>query len=135
MNIFFAGSIRGGRERQPEYARIVKALERFGTVSSGYVPDGSLSEYGETSLSSAEIYERERKAIEACDLFVAEVTTPSLGVGYLIAQASALGKRVIALYSGTDALKLSAIIKGDPNVRTELYRSSDDIEGTIAALF
>ena len=128
MNIFFTGSIRGGRAHQPKYALIVKALERHGTVYSQHVQDEALSQYGETGLSGREILERERGALGKCDIVVAEVTTPSLGVGYLIACATSLRKKVIALYFGGDALKLSAIIKGDPGVELHTYKTDEDIE-------
>ena len=117
MNIFFTGSIRGGRAQQPEYAFIVKALEKYGTVFSEHVSDEKISEYGETRLSAKEVLTREREALQKCDIVVAEVTTPSLGVGYLVGEATSLGKSVVALYAGENTLKLSAIIKGDPNVK------------------
>jgi hypothetical protein len=127
MNIFFTGSIRGGRTNQPKYALIVKALEQYGTVYSEHVQDEALSQYGETHLSAGEILERERAALEKCDVIVAEVTTPSLGVGYLIARASFLEKKIIALYCGKDNLKLSAIIKGDAMVEVRTYTVDDEI--------
>jgi hypothetical protein len=130
MNIFFAGSIRGGRAHQPEYASIVKALEEYGEVHSQHVQDETLSHFGETRLPANEILEREQAALEKCDVVVAEVTTPSLGVGYLIARASALNKKIIALYAGDDTLKLSAIIKGDQNVEVQTYKTDQDV-GTI----
>ena len=61
------------------------------------------------------------------DIVVAEVTTPSLGVGYLISQATHSNKKVIALYNGEDALKLSAMIKGNKNVRVYLYKTEEDL--------
>ncbi len=127
MNIFFTGSIRGGRAHQPDYALIVKALEAYGTVSSRHVSDESLSEYGETNRTAGEVLYRERAAIEKCDVVVAEVTTPSHGVGYLISYASTLGKRIIALHSGENTLKLSALIKGDSNVMVRTYDKPENL--------
>jgi hypothetical protein len=128
MNIFFIGSIRGGRAQQPRYALIVKILEKHGTVSPTHVSDEALSQYGETNLSAKEILERERDKLAKADIVVAEVTTPSLGVGYLIASATSVGKKVIALYCGDDTLKLSAIIKGDPMVAVHTYKADEEIE-------
>lgn len=131
MNIFFTGSVRGGRTSQPEYAHIVKRLEEYGTVTSRYASDETLSEYGETRLSDEEILKRELAALAACDVVIADVTTPSLGVGYLIATARKLGKRVIALYRGTDTLKLSGIIRGDAAVEVHTYETVADIDAIL----
>jgi nucleoside 2-deoxyribosyltransferase len=131
MNIFFTGSVSGGRAQQPEYARILKMLEAYGTVFPQYVSDEKLSHYGETDLSAKDIYEREQATLEKSDVVVAEVTVPSLGVGHLLASAAVLGKKVIALYKSEDTLKLSAIIKGDPNIRVFTYMNDADIEAVL----
>ena len=125
--IFFIGSIRGGRIAQPQYVEIVEVLKQYGTVFSEHVADKSLGEYGETDLEKEEIHDREIEKLKESDVVVAEVTTPSLGVGYLISQAISLNKKVIALYSGEDTLKLSAMIKGDKNVKVHLYRTPEDL--------
>ena len=135
MNIFFTGSVRGGRSHQPEYAAIIETLEHYGTVFSSHVSDDALSSFGETSITAREVLAREQVALAKCDVIVAEVSTPSLGVGYLIAYASALEKKIVALYRGDDALKLSAIIKGDAKVETHAYKSEKDIERILADIF
>ena len=135
MNIFFIGSIRGGRAHQPKYVSIVNVLARYGTVHSGFVSNEALSHYGETRLADREIFERERSALEKSGVVVAETTTPSLGVGYLLACAAFLGKRVVALYHGEDTLKLSAMIKGDQGIEVYIYKTNEDIEGILAKVF
>lgn len=132
MNIYFTGSVRGGRANQPEYATIVAALEKYGTVFSAHVADETLPQYGETALTNREILEREIKALEKSDVVVAEVTTPSHGVGYMVARAVALGKRVIALHHGEYALKLTGIIQGDPDVEVHQYKTENDIQKVLS---
>jgi hypothetical protein len=133
MNIFFTGAVSGGRAQQPNYERIVAALAAYGTVYSRHVQDDTLSEYGETSLTPAEILNREQDQLGKSDVVVAEVTTPSLGVGYLLALASSFDKRIIALYQGDDSLKLSALIKGDPRIEVITYKTDDDFKGVLDA--
>ncbi|HLD61206.1 MAG TPA: nucleoside 2-deoxyribosyltransferase [Patescibacteria group bacterium] len=128
MDIFFIGAIRGGRAHQPKYADIVALLKKFGTVLSEHIADETISDYGETDLSKEAIHDREMESLKKCDVVVAEVTTPSLGVGYLIAQAVNLKKRVVCLYHGDDTFKLSAMIKGDKNVEVHTYKNMGDIE-------
>jgi hypothetical protein len=48
------------------------------------------------------------------DVVVAEVSTPSLGVGYELGQAESMGKRVLCLYCPQDGKKLSAMLVGNP---------------------
>ncbi len=134
MNIFFTGSVRGGRALQPEYGDIVEVLKGHGTVHSSHVSDDALSEFGETNVSSREILKRELSALAKSDVVIAEVTTPSLGVEYLIAVASTQNKRIVALYKGTDTLQLSAIIKGDENLEVHTYETREDMENALAVL-
>ena len=112
---------------QPHYAEIVEALEQYGTVFSKHVADKSLGEYGETDIGKEEIHDRELDRLRRSDVVVAEVTTSSLGVGYLIAQAVNLNKKVIALYNGEDSMKLTAMIAGDKNIDVRLYKTKEDL--------
>lgn len=51
MKIYFAGSIRGGREDKEIYLQIVALLRKFGAVLSEHVGDQSLTSLGDNSLS------------------------------------------------------------------------------------
>ena len=106
MRFFVAAAIRGGRTHQPEYRAIVAFLEHHGTVVNPHVADDTISEYGETDLTKEQIHDRELQSLRSSDLVIAEVTTPSLGVGYLIAAAVHAQKPVVCLYQGTETYKL-----------------------------
>jgi len=134
MNIYFIGSILGGRINQSQYGEIIEILKQHGNVLSEHIADESLSEYGETDLEKEEIHERELKRLEESDLVVAEISTPSLGVGYLVAEALRLNKKIIALYNGEDTLKLSAMIKGNKKIKVYLYKTKDDINEIFISL-
>jgi len=134
IKIFFTGSIRGGRADQPQYADILEILKQLGTVLSGPIADEALSDYGETDITNEEIHNRELEALTKSDLVVAEVTTPSLGVGYIIKEATTLNKKIIALYNGDDTLKLSAMIKGNKNIKVFAYKTPEDLENIFASL-
>lgn len=131
MNTYFIGAIRGGRTHQPQYNDIVTELKKFGTVLSEHVADETISDYGETNMNKEEIHDREMDLLKKSDVVVAEVTTPSLGVGYLIAQAVNLNKRMLCLYQGEDTFKLSAMIKGDKKVRISIYKKVSDIKNIL----
>ncbi|MEK7063395.1 MAG: nucleoside 2-deoxyribosyltransferase [Patescibacteria group bacterium] len=129
MKIYFTAPIKRGRAHQPEFKTIVSVLERYGTVHAPHM--GAVSFHGETAMPDREILERELAALAAADVVVAEVTTPGLGVGYLLAQASNADKKVIALYRDDNTLKLSSIIKGDPKITVLTYKNEENIEPLI----
>ena len=47
LSIYFAGSIRAGRQDAVLYARIVELLKSYGTVLTEHVGDPNLTEAGE----------------------------------------------------------------------------------------
>lgn len=86
MKIYFAGSIRGGRDMQKTYHHIISKLKQYNyEVLSEHVGNTNLE--SEKQLSDIEIYNRDMKWIRESDVVIADVTLPSLGVGYEIASA------------------------------------------------
>ncbi len=98
MRIYFAGAITGGRENLPIYQHIVSRLKSLGClVPTEHVADPRVLEQ-EGSLAARFIYERDVRWILESDAMVAEVSTPSLGVGYEICCALHQSKPVLCLY-------------------------------------
>ena len=58
LKIYFAGSIRAGRNDVPLYVRIVEVLKTYGTVLTEHVADPSLGGY--VSLHAFYIYDLRR---------------------------------------------------------------------------
>ena len=134
MKIYFAGSIRGGREDQKLYLEIIRYLQNFGEVLTEHVGDQNLFE-NEKQLSDEEIYRKDRSWLEQCDVLVAEVTTPSLGVGYEIGLAESLGKKVLCLFRTGAQKKLSAMISGNPQLQVRRYQDIDGAKDMIRDFF
>ena len=84
MKIYFAGSIRGGRDDAEIYSQIIEFLQGYGEVLTEHVGKKDLNAMGESTLSDKQIHDRDMKWLLESDLMVAEVTNPSLGVGYEI---------------------------------------------------
>lgn len=126
MKIYFAGSIRGGRNDQELYVQIVKELQKYGSVLTEHIADEALTSKGET-LTSQHIYNRDVSWLQECDVVVAEVTTPSHGVGYEIAKAESLDKAVFCLHRQVEGRSLSAMIAGSPNLIVWEYQKFTDI--------
>lgn len=106
----------------------------MGTVLNRHVADEAISDYGETDLMKEQIHEREMRLLEQCDVIVAEVTTPSLGVGYIVAMGLEMGKKVLCVYQGDDTHKLSAMIKGDTRVSVSTYEKPDELRPLLLEL-
>lgn len=127
LNIYFAGSIRGGRQKAEDYKIIIRFLSAHGTVLTEHVGDTKLTSDGEFSRSSYDIFTRDVSWIDVSNIVVAEVTVPSIGVGYEVAYAESRGKKVICLYNETEGGKLSAMIAGNTNILVIDYRSFGDL--------
>ena len=124
MNIYFACSITGGREFEPIYQAIVAALEAQGHV----IPTSHLASSEVTGLekviSPQDIYQRDVKWIDESDMVIAEVSTPSHGVGYEVAYALSIGKPVACLFQQGRAV--SKMLTG--NTHVNFYIESYDSE-------
>ena len=124
LKIYFGGSIKGGRSKAEDYKKIVDYLKTIGTVLDEHVADPNLKSSGE-SINSVEIYNRDISWINECDVLIAEVTVPSLGVGYEIGYAESLNKRIICLYQNNASI--SAMIKGNDNITHISYDDIDEL--------
>ena len=134
MKIYFAASIRGGREDQNKYNELIQFLSSKVEVLTEHVGDSSLEQTGEQNLSDKEIYERDLEWLESADAVIAEVTNPSLGVGYELGIAEKLGKPVLCLFDDSDHnRKLSAMISGNHKITTFRYTSLDQAKEEIVS--
>ena len=127
MNIYFACSITGGREDEAYYQIIVDSL-----LADGHqVPTAHLSRPSVMSLEDVvdpvEVYTRDMDWIESCHALVAEVSTPSHGVGYEISSALMQGIPVLCLHHENS--RVSKMITGntDSGINVCTYRLGDDI--------
>ena len=131
MQIYFAGSIRGGREDVRLYHDLINHLKKFGRVPTEHVGQLDLTEKGDDGPDDHCIYDRDMKWLAACDAVVAEVSQPSLGVGYELGRAAALAKPILCLYRPKPERPLSAMINGCDQIETIAYSS---VEEAIAAI-
>ena len=121
MKIYFAGAIRGGREDAEIYTSLIQFLKSYGTVLTEHVGDETLLDE-EHLLSEEEIYERDMQWLAKADLLIAEVSTPSLGVGYELGVAEKLAIPCLCLFRKQHDKNLSAMIAGNTYFHTVAYR-------------
>ena len=113
MKIYFAGSIRGGREDAKLYKNIIDYLGEKGQVLTEHIGNMDLNWKGEQSRTDEDIFNRDLKWLKSADIVVAEVTTPSLGVGYELGIAEKMDIPVLCLYRKIVGESLSAMIQGN----------------------
>ena len=127
MNIYFSCSITGGRKDQHIYQRIVDYLIENGhEVPTAHLASSDVMK-DESDLNAIDVYKRDMKWVRNCDMLIAEVSTPSHGVGYEIAAAIFLGKHVMCCYQKDK--KISKIISGNTreNMHVFAYKSEGDL--------
>ena len=126
MNIYFSGSIYGGRQKLESYKKLIKELTKFGKVLDEEVADDDVL-INEESISDNEVFESLVKRINKADLIFAEVTVPSLGVGYEIGYADSHNKRIICVYDKTVTPKITTMLRGNNNLKIIPYTDINDI--------
>lgn len=126
MKIYFAGSIRGGREDAALYLEIIEYLKTFGEVLTEHVGDPNLTNKGDDGPSDRFIHDRDIEWLQSADVLIAEVTTVSMGVGYEIGRAIESGKKVLCLFRPASGQNLSAMIAGCPDLKLAYYKNPDE---------
>jgi nucleoside 2-deoxyribosyltransferase len=124
LKIYFAASIRGGGIDQETCRALVRHLKGYGVVFTEHI----CREAGgrDDRVSDEKIYERDIRWLRASDAVVAEVSVPSLGVGYEIGKSEDWGKRVLCLYREGSSNRLSAMIGGNKGLVVKGYREIDE---------
>lgn len=127
MKIYFAGSVRAGRSDQDIYYSIINELGKYGKVLTEHLGKKSLSDQGEQGVTDEFIFGRDMNWVKEADILVAEVTVPSLGVGYEIGQAESMNKKVFLLYRPIEGKKLSVMLSGNQNLKIAEYKTIEEI--------
>lgn len=130
-NIYFAGSIRGGRGDADIYKQLVEELKTYGAVLTEHI---SLEEVS-FDLSDRHIHDRDLEWLSNSDILIAEVTTPSLGVGYEIGRAVEMKKPIVCLYRKEGEALLSAMIGGSPTAKVYEYEDVEEAKEILEHIF
>jgi nucleoside 2-deoxyribosyltransferase len=130
MKIYFAGSIRGGRQDAELYRKVITALKERHQVLTEHV--GNLSLSTTEDKGDKAIYEQDMAWLRESDLVVAECTQVSLGVGYELAYAEAHGKEVHIFYRPKETM-LSAMLSGNEYFHIHQYDSEEELLAQVRA--
>jgi nucleoside 2-deoxyribosyltransferase len=131
MKIYFGFTVAGDRSTVKVARKIVDVLTEMGhqVLTRHLVEDNAWE--ADRRITPKEVYLRDMKWLEQCDLFVAEVSGSSFGLGfetgYLL---GATTKKAILFYRRDVEAKISLLITGltHPNCRLASYSVPDEVE-------
>lgn len=135
LKIYFAGSISGGRADVALYRDLIEYLKNYGSVLTEFIGNDKIGVMGEEYVSDMEIHDRDVNWLFEADVLLAEVSTPSLGVGYEIGRAFEKGKKILCLYRRQEGKRLSAMIAGNHLIHKGVYGSLDEAKSIIKRFF
>lgn len=99
-----------------------------------HIGDAELTSFGEVG-DDKWIHDRDLSWLKESDCLVAEVTAPSLGVGYEIGKATEWGMPILCLYRRSEGRSLSAMIAGSDGVKVHEYQRVADLREVFDEFF
>jgi nucleoside 2-deoxyribosyltransferase len=130
MKIYFGFTVAGDRSAIDSARKVVQLLEELGhEVLTRHLVDDNAWE-ADRSIGPQDVFRRDMAWLGECDLFIAEVSGSSFGLGfetgYLL---GATGKKVVLLYRRELENKVSLLITGNthPNCTLVPYGSFEEI--------
>ena len=136
MKVYFACSITGGRDHAHLYQDIVSSIkDAGGDLLSELFADQSITDKQgvgmKKGMAKQDIWQWDLDWVKEADVIIAEVTQPSLGVGYEIAKAEGWKKPILALFYEPSGKRLSAMIEGSPRIQTAYYSTTEQADNSI----
>jgi len=135
MKIYFCASIRGGRQLADIYQKLIVMLQEHGQILTEHLGKDEIIQSKDRILTNQEIHDRDLQWVRESDVVVAEVTVPSLGVGYEIGRAIEMGKPVLCIFNSSSELTLSAMIAGSERVINHTYTEIPELDSVFDQFF
>ena len=121
MKIYFSCSLTGGRADEAIYIAIVDDLSARGHhVLTAHLARPEVMALEQT-VDARRVYRRDVDWVREAQVLIAEVSTPSHGVGYEIALALGLGKPVLCLYRQNARVSKMIIGNDEPTLTLDTY--------------
>lgn len=124
--IYFAGSIRGGRDFAHLYKKIIERIQANDICLTEHIgqADLNLKEQGRTN--DAKIYNQDTAWLRESDMVVAECSNASLGVGYELAYAESRHIPCHIFYNKSRT-QLSAMLTGNAYFNIYPYQTEEEL--------
>lgn len=130
MIVYCAGAIKGDSSNQESYKEIISIVSRY--------DHAALSElnpefHSTLPLSDSQIFQRDIKWIEKSNLMIAEISGPSLGVGFEIAYALYVRGIPVLAVCKSEVDNVSAMINGCSSelLRIKKYNNNGELQDII----
>jgi hypothetical protein len=135
MKIYFGFTVAGDRSSIDTARIVVHQLEEMGheVLTRHLVSDNAWE--ADRSISPQDVFRRDMAWLDQCELFIAEVSGSSFGLGfetgYLLGATS---KKVILLYRRDVEQKVSLLITGNMHTNCTLvpYATVEEVEEFVA---
>ena len=119
LKIYYSTAVRGGD--LSKVRKHIEILSRFGDVLTKHLGADNEKAIDMGGKLDSEIYTEDDCLLGSCDVFIADVSQASLGVGFMIARAIYYQKPTLCVYAEDPTKKLSAMINGCPLITKKTY--------------
>jgi len=129
MKIYFGFTVAGDRSSIETARRIVEFLEERGhQVLTRHLVEDDAAKL-DRSVTPQHVFERDMRWLDQCDMFIAEVSGSSFGLGFEAGFLLASGARKALLFYRREAAhRISLLITGNTHPRCTLAPYSDFAE-------
>jgi len=132
MIIYCAGPIRGNDTYKNSFKKIIEFVEGLGNTVLSELSDKFSSTI---PLTEKQTYKRDLKWIDGSKCMIAEISGPSLGVGFELSYAIFQRKLPVLALHNSEVQQISAMIVGcdSPLLTIQKYRDDEDMKNLIKA--
>lgn len=124
--IYFAGSIRGGRDFAHLYRKIIERLQANDICLTEHIGQANLNLKEQGRTNDAKIYNQDTAWLRESDMVVAECSNASLGVGYELAYAESRHIPCHIFYNKSKT-QLSAMLTGNAYFNIYPYQTEEEL--------
>ena len=123
--IYFAGAQTAGTDKYKDYLELIEFLSDYGKILTKDIWKENLSQYDHVRDT---IFQRHKTWMDESDLIIAEISMPSLGVGYELAYFESQNKPSICLYDENSSKRLNCMIAGNPYHKVIKYKTLEEVK-------
>ncbi len=130
MIVYCAGAIKGDSSYKESYLEVINIVKKEGHSALSELNPEFKSAF---PLNENQIFQRDIKWIEKSTLMIAEISGPSLGVGFEIAYALYMREIPVLALFDSEVEKISAMITGGDSelLYVKQYHSKVELEEII----
>ena len=131
MKVYFGFTVAGDRSSLTAARRMVELLESMGhEVLTRHLVEDNAAQL-DRSLPAAAVFERDMNWLRQCDIFIAEVSGSSFGLGFETGYVlGSSGRQAVLFYRRDAAPRISLLITGNthPNCVLAPYSGLEEME-------